>query len=113
MANALPTSAAAMTRGSRAMKKICASMLSAYGCELSKTFRRLMLVPPASGASRHAASARIPNPASVHARRLRTVDPRWAPGRDSVLSGKRHYREMPGARVKLDIGVHFVERADV
>ena len=36
----LPTSAAASTRGSRAMKKICASMLSAYGIDRSKTRRQ-------------------------------------------------------------------------
>ena len=40
------------TRGSRATKKICASMLSANGIERSKTAPRRIGVLPTSGASR-------------------------------------------------------------
>ena len=50
-ASAAPTSAPASTRGSRAMKKICASTLSANGIDRSNARARLMCVLPTSGAS--------------------------------------------------------------
>ena len=52
-ASALPTSAAASTRGRRAMKNICASTLAAQGCDQSKARARLMDVLPKSGARTH------------------------------------------------------------
>ena len=49
--------APASTRGSRAMKKICASAFSANGIDESKTRQRLIDVDPTSGASRHTMTA--------------------------------------------------------
>src|ERR671919_2173733 len=62
-----PTSAPASTRGSRAMKKICASLLSANGTDESNTFQKSMRVEPISGAKRHASTAAAPKMAQVDA----------------------------------------------
>ena len=66
-ASAPPTSAAASTRGSRAMKKICASTLSANGIERSKTRASEMCVAADERRQhQHAASAAARRtPASV------------------------------------------------
>src|SRR3954466_13779346 len=48
-ANNAPTHAPASVRGRRAMKKICASALSAKGIEKSNARRRLIGVAPTSG----------------------------------------------------------------
>ena len=66
VASVEPTSAPASVRGSRAMKKICASGLSANGTDQSKARRRLIGVEPISGAvTRIAASV----PAAEHQHR--------------------------------------------
>src|SRR5215218_5662717 len=64
-ASALPTQAAASTRGSLATKKICASTLSANAIEGSNTRRRSIGVLPTSGARRHAEAATSPKPATA------------------------------------------------
>ena len=60
-----PTSAPASVRGSRAMKKICASGLSANGTDRSNARRRLIGVEPINGATRIVSSA--PPPKRQHA----------------------------------------------
>src|SRR5690242_13960874 len=102
-ARPLPTSSAASTRGSRAMKKTCASTLSANGIDRSKTRDSAIGVVPTSGAARHAAAATAPKPAIVTTiRRRRSLDAR-----------KRHHDEMPRAWMIGDVGIHAVERPDV
>src|SRR5690349_8219413 len=98
-----PTSAAATTRGRRAMKKTWASTLSANGIVRLKTRDRWMVVLPTIGASRHAAAVVAPKMARVTASRRRT----------SLRAGKWHHREMTGAWMSGDVGVDAVERADV
>ncbi len=56
-ASALPTSAAASTRGNRATKKICASTFVAHGTDQSNARATLMCVLPMSGATTMAAAA--------------------------------------------------------
>ena len=60
-----PTSAAASTRGSRAMKKICASRLSANGIERSNTRASEMCVDPTTGATTSATSSSALKAATV------------------------------------------------
>ena len=68
-----PTSAPASVRGSRAMKKICASGLSANGTDQSKARRRLIGVDPISGAvTRASSSARAED---QHRRRVSACRP--------------------------------------
>src|SRR5262245_44964505 len=88
-----------MIRGRRATKKICASVLSTYGIDRSKTLPRSMWVLPTSGARSRAAAARAPNPASVHASRRRM----------SLRSAKRHHRDMTGTRMELHVRVDAVQ----
>src|SRR5437588_3911155 len=97
-----PTSAAASTRGSRVRKKICASTLSANGCEPSNTRASEMCVLPASGANRQAIAASDPNPATVAARRRRT----------SVDAANRYHRHVPGARVVRHLDGNVKHLAD-
>src|SRR5688572_12044524 len=70
-ASVAPTIAAAMTRGRRATKKICASTFWSNGIDRSNTRARLIVVLPTSGARTVVATARVPNPASVSSRRVR------------------------------------------
>ena len=88
-ANAAPTSAPAMARGSRAIKKIWASTFSANGMVPSNTRLRLMLVGPMSGATTQVTTASRPNPictAQTRRRRLPAVAGRRA-ARVVVVSG--------------------------
>src|SRR5262245_58550037 len=64
-ARAAPTSAPAITRGSRATNRICASALSAKGIERSSARAMSMWVVPTRGAS-------APKPAVDQTRRVRT-----------------------------------------
>src|SRR5262245_41400095 len=100
-ANALPTSAAAITRGSRATKNTCASTFSANGIERSNARVKLIDVLPTSGAVRHTTNASAPKPAIVSAMRRRT----------SLNTGHRNDGHVTGARVHRDIGVDAVQRA--
>src|SRR4051812_4594202 len=110
---ALPTSAAASTRGRRATKKIWASMFSAYGMDRSNTAPSLTGVLPTNGASTQAANASMPNPPTVHTIRRRTGMRERSAGDRSVRSANRHNREMTGPRMKLDIGLDVVELPDM
>src|ERR1051326_3965136 len=89
-----------MTRGSRATKNTCASTLSAYGIDRSKTRDSRSGGLPTSGANRTAAAAAAPNTATTSAIRARMLGPR-----------KRHHRQMT-ARMADDVCVDAVERPD-
>src|SRR2546423_1074357 len=102
-AKALPTRAAAITRGSRATKNTCASTLSANGIERSNARTRLIRVLPTSGAVRHATIASAPKAATVPAIRRFT----------SFNARHRHYRQVMGARVHRHVSVDAKPRADV
>ncbi len=93
-ASAAPTHAAASTRGIRATKKICASTLSANGIERSNTRAMLIGVLPTSGASRHAAAASVPKPASVSASRA-LIGRRAASAYSMAVMGARRVRKEP------------------
>ena len=116
-ASALPTSAAASTRGRRAMKKTCASTLVAQGCDQSKARVRLMDVLPNSGARTHDASAttNAPTDTADHAARCgpRIRRPDLDP--DSIVtvgSADRHDHQVTGGVVKPHVGVDAVQRRD-
>src|SRR4029453_10309034 len=128
-ASALPTSAAAITRGRRATKKICASVLLAYGIDRSKTVPRWIRVLPTSGASSSASAASVPNAAMVKARRRRIdvkgsargelVEPRARPSTGSgravlvlLRSANRHHRHMARPRVELHVRLDPVQLPD-
>src|SRR2546428_10597296 len=95
-----PTSAAASTRGSRATKNTCASTLSANGIVRLNTRDSEIGVLPTIGATRPHTTVSAPNAATVTTSRRRT----------SVGAGKRHHREVTGARMPHDVCVHAVQR---
>ena len=103
-----PTSAPASTRGSRATKKICASVLSANGTDESKTRRRLIDVEPTSGARRHTMTAAAPKSSQVDRDPARDAHARG----DSCARAERNHRELSGSRVRGDIDVDAVQLAD-
>ena len=116
-ASALPTNAAASTRGRRATKKICASTLSAKAIDGSKTRVRLMDVLPTTGASRQAPHASTPNPSmaraarAARARRASSRPPRHRPSRAAPAPmGERNDDEVTGGLVAAHVGLD-VERA--
>jgi hypothetical protein len=82
VASDAPTIAAARTRGCLAMKKICASVLSANGIVRLNTREREIDVVPSSGPMVSAASSSSPNPVVVANSRVRidaiTARGRWA-----------------------------------
>src|SRR5947207_3948137 len=97
-ASVAPTIAPVSTRGIRAMKKICASTLSANGIDRSNARARLMWVLPTSGASRQAATASAPYAETIEARRVLSMD---------ALHG--HDRQMSGASVELHVRIDVVQ----
>jgi hypothetical protein len=80
-ANSAPTHAPASVRGSRAMKKICASGLSANGIETSNARLKLIDVGPTSGANTMVAAVTVPNTATVLTNRRCSVTRRPRPAR--------------------------------
>ena len=92
-ASAAPTSAAASTRGTRATKKICASMLSAHGFERLKTSARRIGVLPIVGASSSASAVSRPKPARPEKAGCRSPR-RRSTACTSVLRAKRHHGEV-------------------
>src|SRR5687768_3670618 len=86
-----PTSAPASTRGRRATKKICASVLFSKGTDESNTRARLIDVDPTSGASKHTTTAEAPNTTQVVAirRAMLIRAAALAPGQRGSPSGVR------------------------
>src|SRR5580765_6547124 len=103
IANALPTSTDARTRGSRATKNTWASTLSAKGIVRSNTRDKWIVVLPMSGAVRQTAMVSAPKPATVASRRRRR----------SLGAAKRYHGQVSGARMRRDVGDDTVQIANV